>query len=155
MKQSILAILACICAGAAFADTASVTVTAAGADAYSSAIPASGYIEKVEIVKSSDNDAVTFVLATYSGTTALDTIVSDTLATGTDTKVYKPRSVGTGTSGTALAAVVAGTSTNATQVLTVPYERFLAGGNLKAKIGASAGTNATINVTVYYAPMRK
>ena len=136
----------------AAADSATVEVTAAGAATYSDAIDISGYIERVELVKSTDNDVVDIDLATFSGTTILESIVNiDALATATDTVVIRPRVVGTGLSGTALAAVT-GTAvgTNTTQMLTVPYERIMAGGNIKLKVTAAAGTNATVKATIYY-----
>jgi hypothetical protein len=136
----------------AVADSATVEVTAAGAATYSDAINISGYIERVELVKSSDNDVVDIDVATFSGTTILESIVDiNALATATDTVVIRPRVVGTGLSGTALAAVT-GTAvgTNTTQMLTVPYERIMAGGNVKLKVTAAAGTNATVKATIYY-----
>lgn len=136
----------------AVADSATVEVTAAGAATYSDAINISGYIERVELVKSTDNDVVDIDVATFSGTTILESIVNiDALATATDTVVIRPRVVGTGLSGTALAAVT-GTAvgTNTTQMLTVPYERIMAGGNIKLKVTAAAGTNATVKATIYY-----
>ena len=136
----------------AVADSATVEVTAAGAATYSDAINISGYIERVELVKSTDNDVVDIDVATFDGTTILESIVNiDALATSTDTVVIRPRVVGTGLSGTALAAVT-GTAvgTNTTQMLTVPYERIMAGGNIKLKVTAAAGTNATVKATIYY-----
>ena len=141
----------------AAADSATVEVTAAGAATYSDAINISGYIERVELVKSADNDVVDIDLATFSGTTILESIVNiDALATATDTVVIRPRVVGTGLSGSALAAVVTsgpygeGTNGVATTALTVPYERIMAGGNVKLKVTAAAGTNATVKATIYY-----
>ena len=136
----------------AVADSATVEVTAAGAATYSDAINISGYIERVELVKSTDNDVVDIDVATFDGTTILESIVNiDALATATDTVVIRPRVVGTGLSGTALAAVT-GTAvgTNTTTMLTVPYERIMAGGNVKLKVTAAAGTNATVKATIYY-----
>ena len=136
----------------AVADSATVEVTAAGAATYSDAINISGYIERVELVKSTDNNVVDIDVATFDGTTILESIVNiDALATSTDTVVIRPRVVGTGLSGSALAAVT-GTAvgTNTTQMLTVPYERIMAGGNIKLKVTAAAGTNATVKATIYY-----
>ena len=136
----------------AVADSETVEVTAAGAATYSDAINISGYIERVELVKSTDNNVVDIDVATFDGTTILESIVNiDALATATDTVVIRPRVVGTGLSGTALAAVT-GTAvgTNTTTMLTVPYERIMAGGNVKLKVTAAAGTNATVKATIYY-----
>ena len=153
MKKLLLALAAvAICTSYAVADSKTVTVTATGAAAYSDQIPVSGYIERVELVKSTDNDVVDIDLGTFDGTTLLESVVDiNALATATDTVVLRPRVVGTGLSGTALAAVT-GTAvgTNTTQMLTVPYERIMAGGNLKLKVTAAAGTNATVKATIYY-----
>lgn len=153
---TIVAVLA-LCAFSAVADSKTVTVSATGAAAYSDAIDVSGYIERVEIVKSGDTDVVDIDLGTFSGTTLLESIVDiNALATATDTVVIRPRVVGTGLSGIALAAVVsagpygAGTNGVATTVLVAPYERIMAGGNLKLKVGASGGTNATVTATIYF-----
>lgn len=156
-KCRILALVAGLFACATInADTVTTTVSATGADAYSSAIPISGYLDRVEIVKSGDNDVVNIDVATFSGTTAIDTYVDiNALATATDKVVIRPRFVGTGLSGTSLTAATAGdtgaiTNGYASTVLTVPYERPLVGGNIKLKVGASAGTNATVTATFYY-----
>lgn len=157
MKRLILCACAVLfVAAAAQSDTATATVTTAGAAGYSAVIPASGWLDRVEIVKSSDNDVVDIDLATWSGTTAVQTFVDiNALATSTDQKVVIPRTVGTTSGGTALTAagaIVAGASTNAVAgtVLVVPYEKYLIGGNLKLKVGSSAGTNATVTATLYY-----
>jgi hypothetical protein len=136
----------------AVADSATVEVTAAGAATYSDAINISGYIERVELVKSTDNDVVDIDVATFSGTTILESIVDiNALSTSTDTVVIRPRVVGTGLSGSALAAVVtSGPYGVATTALSVPYERIMAGGNVKLKVTAAAGTNATVKATIYY-----
>jgi hypothetical protein len=111
----------------AVADSATVEVTAAGAATYSDAINISGYIERVELVKSTDNEVVDIDVATFDGTTIMESIVDiNALAAGTDTVVIRPRVVGTGLSGSALAAVVtsgpygAGTNGVATTALSVP-----------------------------------
>jgi hypothetical protein len=158
MKKLFILAAACAFAFVAISDTVTVTVSAAGAAAYSDPINISGYLDRVELVKSSDNDVVDIDLATWSGTTAVDTYVNiDALATATDVVVIRPRVLGTGASGTTLTAatdIVSTTddSTNAvtTTILAAPYERPLVGGNIKLKVGASAGTNATVTATLYY-----
>lgn len=141
-------LFACV-ANAAFVET---TVTASGAAAYSDQIPASGYLDRIEIIKSGDNDVVDIDVATFSGTTIVDGLVDiNALATATDTVVIRPRRVGTGVSGTALAgALGANAGTNVTQVLVAPYERPMVGGNLKLKVTAGAGTNATVTARFYF-----
>lgn len=150
-KCTILAMIAGLFACMAYADTATVVVSAAGADAYSDAINISGYLDRVELVKSADIEVVDIDIATFSGTTAVETYVNiDALATATDQVVIRPRVYATDASGTALAAsVIAGTNAPGT-VLSIPYEKPLVGGNLKLKVGASAGTNATVTATFYY-----
>ena len=160
MKRIMLTLAAAMLTICAVADTRTVTVSATGADAFSEQINASGWLDRVEIVKSTDNDVVNIDLATWTGTTAVDTYVDiNALATATDVVVIRPRVIGTGASGTALAAaglLVAGGVTNVSgTVLVAPYERPMIGGNLKLKVGASAGTNATITATIFYEPTKK
>lgn len=170
MRTSLTSILAIVLLAAcaltlapqpAMADTATVTVTAAGAATYSAAIPASGWLDRIELVKSSDNDVVDVVVATYSGTTALTTFASiSAMATSSDTAVIVPRKVATTSAGVAMTAVTSAdtrTTTNnvCTTILAVPYERYMIGGNVKLKVGASAGTNATVTATIYYEPTKR
>jgi hypothetical protein len=154
MKRIMLTLAAAMLTICAVADTRTVTVTASGAAAFSEQINASGWLDRVEIVKSGDNDVVDIDLATWTGTTAVDTYVDiNALATATDVVVIRPRRVGTGVSGVALAgALGANAGTNVTQVLVAPYERPMIGGNLKLRVGASAGTNATVTATLYFEP---
>jgi hypothetical protein len=156
MKRLLILTACALAVSGAFADSVTVTVSATGAAAFSSPILASGYLDRVEIVKSGDNDVVGIDLATFEGTTALQTFVDiNALATATDTVVIRPRAVGTGASGTAFTAagaIVAGASTNAVAgtVLVAPYERYMIGGNLKLKVSAGDGTNATVKAIIYY-----
>jgi hypothetical protein len=142
------------------ADTATVTVTAAGAGTYSAPINASGYIERIELKRVADGTSasVTARVATYDGTTAVETFAYEaTMTTNYATKVFRPRVVGTGTTGTALThgLTAVGTGTNVTQYVVVPYERMMIGGNTKLYVAASAGTNATVTATIYYEPIKK
>ena len=149
-----------VCASFAVADMVTVTVTATGADAYSEPIRASGYLERVELTRVADvtSDNVAVTLATWDGTTELTRIIHEaTVATNAAAKVYRPRIVGTDTGGTALltAVTATGTGTNVSQVLVVPYEKYLLGGNMRLKVGASAGTNAVVTARIYYTPTLK
>lgn len=162
MKRLITLAVMALCVQAAFGDSVSVTVSATGSAAYSDPINASGWLDRIEIVKSSDNDVVDVIVGTYSGTTVLEKFVNITsLATATDTVVIRPRAVGTlltaGTALTAAATVYIGEITNAVSgtVLVAPYERMMIGGNCKLYVGASAGTNATVKATIYYEPLKK
>ena len=160
MKKLItFAAVAALCAFSAVADTKTVVVTAAGADTYSAPIDVSGYIDRVEVVRTVDtsSDIVNIDLGTWSGTTLLQSIVDiNSAATNMTAVVARPRVFGTTVGGVDLAAVTAGgpwgagTNVVATTVLVAPYERIMAGGNLKLKVSASGGTNATVTATIYY-----
>jgi hypothetical protein len=140
----------------AVADSVTVTVTGTNAITYSDAINASGWLDRVEIVKSGDTGTCDIVLGTYSGATSLEKFVNiSALAEGTDTVVLRPRAVGTVlTSGTAITAVT-GTAvgTNTTTMLVAPYERFMIGGN--TKLAVTSTTNAVITATLYYERLAK
>jgi len=152
MRSAVMAVmLLAVLATGARADSYNVTVSAAGEAEYSDAIPVSGYLERVEIYKSSDNNVVDIDLATFQGTTAMNTFVDLTLGPGTNRVVF-PRYLPTDNTGTALApsyAVGAGTN-GVVQALQVAYDKHMVGGNLKLKVGASSGTNATVNCVIYY-----
>jgi hypothetical protein len=163
MKKSILILAAVLACSGAFADSVSATVTSTGAAAYSAAIPASGWLDRIEIVKSSDTGTVDIVIGTCSGTNFMEKFVNiDDLAEGTDTVVLRPRAVGTlltaATALTAATTTYAGDATNGTNavvttVLTAPYERMMLGGNLK--LCANSTTNAVIVATIYFEPTKK
>jgi hypothetical protein len=151
----------CLIATAAVSDTVTVTVSAAGADAYSAPINISGYLDRVEIYRTPDaaSDVVNVDLATFIGTTAVETYVDlNAVATNAAPTVVRPRFLPTSAGGVALAAATttyAGDATNGTNavvttVLSAPYEKPLVGGNLKLKVSAAAGTNATVTATLYY-----
>lgn len=144
----------------AFADTRTVSLVATNGQAiqYSDAIPASGYLEKVEVVQTSGCTS-TVTVATFSGTTAIDTFASLTTLVGN--KVVRPRIIGTTTAGVDLAAAVqAGAdamTNNVGTVLVGSFEKPLIGGNLKVAVTPSGssttgtGTN-TVAVTLYFVP---
>jgi hypothetical protein len=147
----------------AVADSVTVTVNGTNAITFSDAINASGWLDRVEIVKSGDTGTCDIVLGTYSGTTSLEKFVNiDDLAEGTDSVVLRPRAVGTLlTAGTALSAsttTYAGDATNGTNavvttILMAPYERFMIGGN--TKLAVTSTTNAVITATLYFERLAK
>jgi len=163
MKKLIIGMLAVmVIAVVGMADSVTVTLDsgATGAAAYSDALFASGYLDRIELVRDSDtaaetNQITTVVLATYSGTTALNTYMSATLATGAVTKVVSPRAIGQTTAGVNLAAAANGTNDyTAGTVLVAPYERMMIGGNSKLAVSGNA-TNCTVTATVYFEPLQK
>jgi hypothetical protein len=128
------------------ADTRTVTkvITNGQAITYSDPIPASGYLEKVEVVQTAGATA-TVTIATYTGTTAVDTHVS--LASLVGNKVVRQKVLGTDNTGTAL---IGGASTNMT------YSYPLIGGNLKMAVtdaGASSTGSNTVTATLYFVPV--
>jgi hypothetical protein len=108
-----------------------------GQTSYSAAIPFKGYIEKIEWVQS-NLGSNTMTLATFDGTTALETIFTKAQI-GAASGVASPRKVGTTTAGVALTAVF-GDTTNTTTMLTVPYEKFWCAGNIKMRCVVTDGT---------------
>ncbi len=161
MKKLFILAAACAFAFAAISDTVTVTVSAVGAAAYSDPINISGYLDRVELVKSDDNDVVDIDLATWSGTTAVETYVDiNALATATDVVVVRPRVLPTTAAGVVLAPaalITEGGTTNVTAgtALVGAYEKPLVGGNIKLKVGAAAGTNATVTATLYFERLAK
>jgi hypothetical protein len=139
--------------------TVALTVTNGQAITYSDPIPASGELDKIEISQTSTGATIT--VATYSGTTALETFA--TMATGTtQTKLFVPRRVGTTSAGVSIVAVVGSGSdalTNlATTVLSAPYEAPVIGGNVKLAVTAhaSAATSTnTVTATLYFKPLAR
>lgn len=153
-------------AGCALADTATVSLTLTNGQAttYSDAIPASGWLDKIEIVNT-DGAACTstVVIATYSGTTAVETFGT---ASVTTPKVIRPRYLPTANTGVALSGATTSstgssdgtniTNVVATTVLNIPYERPLIGGNLKMAASCVANdTTNTVTAVLYYEPLKK
>jgi hypothetical protein len=142
------------------ADTATVSLTVTNGQAitYSDAIPASGILEKVEIIQTAGCTA-TVAVATFSGTTAVDTIVTLTSLVGN--KVVRPRIIGTTTAGVNLAASVQAGSDALTNLVSTAlvglYEKPMVGGNLKLAVTAGVATQAdnTVTCRVYFTPVNK
>lgn len=160
MKKIIclFAILAALVSVGALADsyTYTTTVTNNQAIAYSDPLPISGFFDKAEITTETAS-TTTVTLATYSGTTALDTYVSLSGMNGTTpTKLVRTRVLGTDNTGSALAA--AGNSTNVSWSTTVnvPYERPFIGGNAKVAVTGTANDGSCpVTVVIYYQPTQK
>ena len=164
MKKLLTFAAVCLIATAAVCDTVTVTLSATGADAYSDPINISGYLDRVEVYRSPDasSDVVGIDLATFIGTTAVETYVDlNSVATNAAATVIRPRVLPTTSAGVALTAVVtagpygAGTNGVGTTVLAGVYEKPLVGGNTKLKISAGAGTNATVTATLYFERLAK
>lgn len=163
MKKTSLMIVALVfglaCLAQADTRTVALTVTNGQAITYSDPIPASGVLDKIEISQTSTGATIT--VASYSGTTALETYGSVSAGTA-QTKVIIPRRVGTSTAGVSLtAAAVAGsdatTNTSGT-VLCAPYEAPIVGGNMKLAVTAhaSAATSSnTVTATMYFKPLER
>jgi hypothetical protein len=161
MKQFRLMVLGMVLvAGIALADTATMTLTVTNGQAatLSDPIPCSGWLDKIELVNGDGAAATsTVVVATYSGSTAVETFATKTLTSAT---VIRPRFASTANTGTAIPAVVGSGSdalTNlVTTVLTVPYEKALIGGNVKLSAAGTANDGScTVTATIYYEPLKK
>jgi len=138
--------------------TVSLTVTNGQAITYSDPIPASGVLDKIEVVQTVGCTA-TVAVATFSGTTAVDTFATLTSLVGN--KVLRPRIIGTTTAGVNLAASVQAGSDALTNLVSTAligvYEKPMIGGNLKLAVTAGVATQAanTVTVTLYFTPVSK
>jgi len=161
MKRFLVALLVLtICAAFVQADTASIslTVTNGQAATLSDAVLISGEIDKIEFTQDSAATS-TVTLASYSGTTAVETFASLT-GLATATKLVIPRRVGTTSAGVSLTGVVGSGSdalTNlVTTVLMAPYERPIAGGTIKMSVTGTANDGAnTVSALIYYKRLEK
>ena len=140
--------------GIAQADTAvySLTITNAQPITYSDALPVSGYLDRVTVVGPTAGATCTVTVAQYDGTTAVDTYVTGTALAAN--KMFRPRFLGTGTTGTDLAGAT-NIAASATTVLVAPYERALLGGNTKVAVTSVTGGAGTVTVTLFYEPVKK
>jgi hypothetical protein len=138
-------VLAGIASAAVYEETFTVTTNAV---VTSGILPISGTLDKIEVIQASAAVTNSIVVATYSGTTAVDTILTLTDLAGN--KVVRPRVIGTTTAGVNLAGVAAGgtnTSAAATTVLVANYEAPYVAGNVKAVLTANAA-NAAVSSTI-------
>jgi hypothetical protein len=159
MKKVIGFIGALLCfAAIAQADvhTYSTTVTNGQPITYSEALPVSGWLDKIEVVQESAATS-TVTVATYSGTSAIDTYATKAISAAVGT-VFRPRFIGTSNAGTAFtsAAVAASTNLAAGTVLVAGYERPMIGSNVKVAVTGTAndGSN-TVTVRIFYEPLKK
>jgi hypothetical protein len=140
--------LAGVANAAVYEETFTVTTNAVVTSAI---LPIAGTLDKVEVVQTA-GVTNSIVVATYSGTTAVDTFVS--LADLTGNKVVRPRIIGTTTAGVNLAAAVIADATNTVgTVLAAQFERPYIAGNVKAVLTANAAngdTSSTITLRFYF-----
>ena len=141
----------------AMADTYSYEYIAAGNYTnVSDQIPVSGYLDKIELSGLGATRTSGVVVATYTGTTAIDTLAS--VSALTTPVVVRLRVQPTDNTGTVIPSVwsAAGTGgTNASTILSIVYDKVLVGGNIKITI-INAHVNAQTNkITFYYEPLKK
>ena len=99
---AVVASFACL----AMADSASVTLRTLDVPAYSDAIPASGWLDRIEVSAGTNSHAaMTNVVAVYDGTNIVTTIHTGTLGATTISQTSRPRLIGTTTAGVDLTAV--------------------------------------------------
>lgn len=129
------------------ADTASITVTVTNNQAitYSDAFLVSGYLDKIEVVQDAGAATTsTVTVATYDGTTAVETFAS--LSSLTGNKVVRYRAAPQTSAG-----VTVDVATNA-----IPYEKVIIGGNVKAAVTGTANDGSNpVKITIYYEPLKK
>jgi hypothetical protein len=153
-----VAVLAAAVSARADTRTVSMTVTNGQLITYSDQIPASGLLDRIEITQTAGSTA-TVTVATYSGTTAVETFASHTAGGNV---VVRPGFMRTTTAGTAItAAQLNGADTTNSPpgtVLVAQYGKPIIGGNLKLAVTAQAaggsGTNV-ITVTLFFEPLNK
>jgi len=142
-------VVAGVARAAVYEETFTVTTNAAVTSAI---LPISGTIDKIEVIQASAAVTNSIVVATYSGTTAVDTILTLTDLAGN--KVVRPRVIGTTTAGVNLAAAANGTNDyTAGTVLVANYEAPYVAGNVKAVLTANAANAAvasTITLRFYF-----
>jgi hypothetical protein len=154
--KKILVVLAVfgLLAFGAYADSMSVTVSVTNGQAisYSAAIPVSGILEKIEISQTATTTNIT--IATYNGTTAVETYASVLLLSGATSKLVRPVFLPTDNTGTALAAVSSGVGTNTLTQLSIPYQKAMLGGNVKMAVTAGAA-DSVVTAIIYYTPVKR
>lgn len=153
MRKIVIGLIVALCAVGAFADSYTYTYTSLGNSTNTSAaLPVSGWLDKIEVsgLGATRTNAVT--VATYDGTTAIDTLANATLTTA---KIIRLRVQPTDNTGTVIPAV-AGTGTNSLTQLNVPYEPVLIGGNVKIVCVNDQITNTNnVKVVFYYEPLKR
>jgi len=143
--------------GAAFAaDVYTYTITGTNTQpiTYSDSLPISGVLDKIEVITSAASTC-TVTVASYSGTTAVDTYATKAISNGETATpaVFRPRVIGTTSAGVELAGVVLASGDNSTNlvttVLSAQYERPMIGGNVKVATTFTAGASTAI-VRLFY-----
>jgi hypothetical protein len=114
----------------------------------SAALPVSGILNKIEISGFSAAVTGTVTVATYDGTTAVDTIVN--LSALSANKIIRLMVQPTDNTGTVIPAVVSAGSTNTTTQLVVPYQPVMLGGNIKVRTINTDGNSIACKVVFYY-----
>ena len=153
MKKMILGIMLAVafCVNAN-AETYVYTATiAANSTNLSAALPVSGTLHKIEISGFSSTVTGTVTVATYDGTTAVDTIANPGALSAN--KIIRLLVQPTDNTGTVIPAAYAagGTGgTNAATVLSVPYIPVMVGGNVKVRCVNDVGNSIPLKVTFYY-----
>ena len=152
MNKMILGVLISLLPFAALADSYTYPgeVTSTATQWYvSDDIPVAGELDRIVLWNTDPKGTSVVVIANYAGDVIADIIYTGTVVNSAGAPVVvRPRRVGTGTSGTALTygtVATAGMDTNLiTQILSVPYEKFILGGNIKARV-VDAGTTTVTN----------
>ena len=156
MKKMIVGVLSMlVMAGFVCADSYTYTFVAANCTNTSEVIPISGYLDKIELSQTaglSTTRSNVIVVATYNGTTAVDTLASVTLGAA---KVVRVRVQPTDNTGTVIPAALGASITNYSTALSVPYEKVLVGGNIKVTIQNDHANASTNVITFYYEPLKK
>ena len=154
MRKIVIGLIVALCAVGAFADSYTYTYTSLGNSTNTSdALPVSGWLDKIEVSGLGATRTNTVTVATYDGTTAIDTLASATLTTA---KVIRLRVQPTDNTGTVIPAVaITGAETNVTTLLTVPYGPVLVGGNLKCNIINDHANSNDVKVVIYYEPLKR
>jgi hypothetical protein len=147
MKKVMVFVLAVLGSFAiqAKADVAVVNliVTNGQAITYSEPINANGYLDKIEITQDAGAATTsTVTIATYSGTTAVETYATATSLTGN--KVIRPRFALQTTAG-----AVVDSATNAV------LEKALIGGNVKMAVTGTVNDGSNeVKAYIYYIPIK-
>lgn len=160
-KLTILAVAAMLSIGA-FADSYTFSTDALSTNTefeLSGNLPISGWLDKIEVWQDETlASTATVTVASYAGSTAIDTFYTASVNQSSLTDVARPRIIGTTTAGVDLSGVVVLSPTNAaTTVLTAAYDRPMLGGNIKALVTLTTpGTvTNTVTVRIFYDPTAK
>jgi len=157
MRKIACAIVSLCAVVGVYADTFTYTLEADNNTTNTSAaLPVSGWLDKIELSGPGEGATNSVVIATWDGTNAVDTLASVSSMTNTP-KVIRLRVVPTDNEGTDLAAAFSalGKDTNASQVISIPYDKVLVGGNIKVRTINTAGNDNNLKVVFYFEPLKK